>query len=1099
MANLRDLASRIKKRFQDKINDNEGFFQQGKFTPIKGVVNAVSKAPILFSPKMPQQDELIKTDFRYGEVTEFGKEIAQGFLRMAPEGIMSLREFMTGQKMEPIVPTTPAQKFVAGDKPLTSFQTQTEKFGGTLQNYGVPGKAAIPLAVAGIAVSKYMDLLPGIDDLIIKGGKKVVVGAVDKMVVKKVAGDIEKKLLLEGVEKTLVKKQAEEEAIRLVEKRTAVLARNNPNIKIKTSTNLADNLLPTMPKTNQLVSQTPEPGNVKILKENVSLADSTTNATKVPIGSTSKYNIGKIKIKNKETLRQAIDEVKPSFEKVVGEPITHKEILKQAKKTSNEITKLIGRKTTEELGAAQSRIRQNIAKMADNGAVTPELLEALRTDTSFGRSTAQLLGQRAISARPRTELGKNMLKYLDAVNNVADDIDAVTKAAKGVNFNDVDQAAAFYRQFIKPNAEDWLDKVRYSSMLSSPNTTINNISINLQGTGLLAPIEKTVSGIIDAIVNRGKRQHYAGEGIEYAKGYLSNLKPALTKLFDTMKGGSDSLEIFDIPLTSKGSVGRAAEVTFSLPQRIQQAVDEFFKVLTKSGLEKANTYRTAKGGVNQSVEMIENEAKRRLFNQPFGSDQSTVLNWLEFVPSKIMEATHSKNKLLKWSAKTIFPFVRIPANVIKAGVEYSPVGLTTMIGAPNKVEQASKALMGTATALGAYMLAQGDRLTGAPPASEKLRTAQKAAGIQNYSMRFGDTWVSYEKTHPIVAFNFAMAAGIKDQMDKQTIADDQLDNVLGVAANWMKYVANQSYMRQVGTLVDLAEGNATAATQFFSNAVTQVIPYKSLMGWVARAFDPNERKVDPDGSVLDKALGSILLSIPGLRDNLPPLLDQLGNPIFQPNRLTNLGSPFKTSQENPTGVDIFKSMREKSLETSKDNAITDKLKKSATGEATKLTGEGRYAWFDKEKAEVVKVDISEPIAPPEYTGDKEFDKIIKSQYKTKLRARQKDIVLLLQKEMITQEEATSMMAEMSSLLLAMGEDGSRKKSITQFIKPSTFKMPGLTQTKGRFKTPQKITYAKAPITKLSTPKTPRSIKIAQRTPQKSTIKLKAYTNTLMGR
>ncbi len=33
------------------------------------------------------------------------------------------------------------------------------------------------------------------------------------------------------------------------------------------------------------------------------------------------------------------------------------------------------------------------------------------------------------------------------------------------------------------------------------------------------------------------------------------------------------------------------------------------------------------------------------------------------------------------------------------------------------------------------------------------------------------------------------------------------------------------------------------------------------MGWLARAFDPNERKIDPDGSKLDKSLQSIMMSM----------------------------------------------------------------------------------------------------------------------------------------------------------------------------------------------------------------------------------------------
>ena len=700
------------------------------------------------------------------------------------------------------------------------------------------------------------------------------------------------------------------------------------------------------------------------VKTDVSLPN---DNTKIPVGSTSQYNAGKINTKNQKVLKQAIDEVKPSFEKLVGEgPMTHKEILAQSTEFSDDVIKAVGRKTTEDLGAAQLRLRQNIADMADKGTVTPELLEAMRADASFARSTAQLQGQRNIPADPKTALGKNMIKYVKAVNDVADDIDLVMEKAKGVDFNDVEQAGNFYRQFVKPSLGSWLDRVRYSSMLSSPNTFINNASSNLQGTAILAPLEKIVEGGLDAIVSGftgAQRKHFAGEGVKYMQGYFSNLKPALKNFTDAMKGGSDAAEMFNIPLTKKGTVGRKVENSLAFFPRLQQATDELFNTLTTGGLEKANAYRTAKGGVKQTAEQIASESKRRLFNQPFGSDQSHLLNAIEYIPSKIMEATHSKNPFIKWTAKFTFPFVRIPTNVFKAGIEYSPLGLGTLPGAVNKTEQASKALMGTAVALGAWTLASADRLTFGMPTSEKQRDAFTAAGMQPYSVKIGDKWIGYTKFHPIIGFNMALASAVREQMDKQTISDDEMDTVIGVAGKWLTYFANQSYVKQMGDFMSLAKGNETAVGQTLSNYPTQLIPFRAFFGWLARAFDPNERKIDPDGSKLDKSLQSIMMSIPGLRNTLPARTDSLGQPVPQQNRFLNLVSPGKVTQEVPVQKSQFDQMKAKSIQSGKDKAIKDQIKKSMGG--TSALDGGRIAYWDAESASTKELNVGEVSIMPD--------------------------------------------------------------------------------------------------------------------------------------
>jgi hypothetical protein len=833
---------------------------------------------------------------------------------------------------------------------------------------------------------------------------------------------------------------------------------------------------PELPKTvtEAKLNQKGVPNPLPETQQNTLKAALPNDSTKVKIGNTSSvYNVGRIN-GNQEVVKKAVEEVAPAFEKVAGKPISHKEVIDQSEKFSSDVVKTIGRQTTEQLGAAQLRLRQNIASMADSGQVTPELLEAMKTDAAFARSNAQLLGQRAIDANPQTAYGKNLVKYVEAVNKVADDIDAVYERAKGVDFNNKEQATAFYREFIKPATGDWLDKVRYSSMLSSPNTVINNASSNWQGTGILAPIEKTVSGGLDAIVSGitgRQRQHFAGEGVEYAKGYVSNLKPALTNFVDAMKGGSDAAEMYDVPLTKPGTVSRVGENFLSFFPRLAQATDEFFTALTGGGLEKANKYRISKGGAAQTADQIALESKRRLFNQPFGTDQSHMLNLIEFIPSKIMEAAHSKNPFVKWTAKFIFPFVRIPANVFKAGVEYSPLGISTLPGANNKIEQASKTLMGTSVALGAWSLANSGRLTFGMPTSEKQRDAFTAAGLQPYSVKIGDKWIGYTKFHPAIGFNMALASAVKEQMDNQTVSDSTLDQVIGIAGKWLTYFANQSYVKQMGDFMDLSKGNEAAIGKAIGNYPSQLIPYRAFMGWLARAFDPYERKIDPDGSQLDKSLQSIMMSIPGLRGKLKPRLDSSGQPVEQQNRFLNLVSPGKVTQEVSQEKAKFDTMVQKSKDTKQENAIKEQMKKSGApiseykGKIFISTQE-----FDTETGEyktVIKsIDPNKAITPPKLTGSAELDKKIMSKFSSQITSKTNDILSLYQLGKISADDAETQLQQLKALKASYSTGTKKLKK----IKPIKVKIPKMKTIKVKslkLKKPKKI---KVTVKKMKRPK-----------------------------
>lgn len=616
------------------------------------------------------------------------------------------------------------------------------------------------------------------------------------------------------------------------------------------------------------------------------------------------YNTKRYKV-NSETRQMMdgiIEDVKPQIEKVVGKRLSNKEVINTARKTSDVLRKTVTREETEKKIAANLNLRQHIAKAAEEGKVTPELVEAMIRDKAAATDIARQLQARSIDATPAE---KNLLNtVIDSLLHSTEDTEAVINASKNVDFNDPEQVTAFYRSFIAPRAEDWLTKLRYNSMLSSPTTHITNAFSNAQGSAVLAPIEKTVAGTFDwlsSAVSGKSRAKFAGEGPAYAKGYASSMAEAAQKFSDVITGRAlvQNPDVFNIPLTQAKTVGRVMENILDVPMKLLEASDQFFTTLAKGGATKALEYRVAKGGkVGKIGEQAAEEAAQRLFRgdlHPTG--QGKVLSAIDDVTNTLFSLRNSKNPATRIIANFTFPFVKTPMNILKQGIEYSPLGVLTM-DAADKTTQLAKVAIGTSVATAAASLVSSDRLTWAEPTSEKEKELYRASGKIPYSIKIGDTWVSYSKLHPAVAFNLALVASVKQSLDNRKLNQSQADGILGGLAKWLHFYADQSYLKNVGEFLKATGGDVEGPARLLAGYPQQVIPFRALLGWVNRIMDPVQRKPDPDQGVIDKQFQYLLTQIPGLSGEVPARLGPDGKPIANDNRLLNAVSPLRTSTAN---------------------------------------------------------------------------------------------------------------------------------------------------------------------------------------------------------
>ncbi len=385
------------------------------------------------------------------------------------------------------------------------------------------------------------------------------------------------------------------------------------------------------------------------------------------------YNVNRMGIDNpaRQDVADLIQtpDMKQNINNVVGDKLSFDEIQSQSR-VSPELNKTFTREQTADLGAQSLALRNKISEMAQMGLDDDQYKEAIVKDKAFGQYIARLLGQRRINSNPADTTVFN--EMVGKILKTGADPDEVANAAKGVDFNDSKQAAEFYRKYIKATPSDWIDLLRYNSMLSSPNTHINNFMSNALGSFVIAPIEKTITGSLDFLSSKvtGKQQtQFAGEGGAYAVGYAKSLGDASSRFYKALKGeiGSTNLDMRDIPMASVGKRAKW-ETSLKSPMRLLEATDQFFTALTEGG-ETASLKLRQRKGIPISDSNIKTQAKDnaayRLFRKDLGNpDEGYALRGIDEVANLIQRAKASKNPWLSNIAKFTLPFVRTPTNIL---------------------------------------------------------------------------------------------------------------------------------------------------------------------------------------------------------------------------------------------------------------------------------------------------------------------------------------------------------------------------------------------------------------------------------------------------
>ncbi|MCI9626527.1 MAG: hypothetical protein HFI90_07065 [Clostridia bacterium] len=263
----------------------------------------------------------------------------------------------------------------------------------------------------------------------------------------------------------------------------------------------------------------------------------------------------------------------------------------------------------------------------------------------------------------------------------------------------------------------------------------------------------------------------------------------------------------------------------------------------------------------------------------------------------------------------VVPFIKTPANLGKALVDFSPVGFTKgLVVDGTKLIQAqkhgtltpqiqrkfvnnvSKGIVGMLMYAGAYALASSGFLTGSDKEDDKDARAFKrnVLGENQYAFKLGNKTYTYDWAQPIGGV-MAISADIANKNVNGESAISVITNALAAGGNTL---FEQSVLTGVAEFFKNADDGLVAAFQGAAGDIpAQAVP--TLLKQISDYIDPVKRSTyDPDK--LQQSLNTGIAKIPGLEKKLQPSVDVLGRDVKRYGGENNLFNVFL----NPANVNV---------------------------------------------------------------------------------------------------------------------------------------------------------------------------------------------------
>ena len=549
----------------------------------------------------------------------------------------------------------------------------------------------------------------------------------------------------------------------------------------------------------------------------------------------------------------------------------------------------------------------------------------------------------------------------------------------------LDEIYDYVADRVPKTADIRLDAWRYFAMLGNPRTHVRNVVGNFVMQGLTRSRNATSAALQQFIVKDAdqRTRTFAGsiEAHKFAKqDFLKNKDLLSGNPYTTSENGiiwqkvREKAFTVDANKREKSAFWRAVNDLMKVPQTLSSAntksLDfEDFLFKRSTYIDSLANFLTARG-YKTDFENIPANVMEEARGHAIDDALEATFQEYSALASKLAQF-ESSNKAAKLLVGGTFPFKRVPINIAKQGIRYSPAGLlNSMTSGIKKLrngditgaefcDELASGLTGTGVAaLGAFLIARGILSAGGDD-DDKQAGFDAAMGSQNYAINFTIGGQKYSYTidwaAPFVVPLFIGAEFYKalKQRDEETSLSKATLDALGrmfepmmqmtMLSGVSSTIKSAAYSQQdpiYGVLGNVA-----------SNYAGQFVP--TLLGQIARTMDPVRRSTFYDAnSKVPKELQRFLqrqgAKIPGLSEKMPEYLDVWGrNDMGSDNMLLRVVENFLSpGYANKVGSTKVEDELQRLNDAGYEGMLPGAVQKSGKLDGNRMTAE---QWMKRQK------------------------------------------------------------------------------------------------------------------------------------------------------
>lgn len=442
---------------------------------------------------------------------------------------------------------------------------------------------------------------------------------------------------------------------------------------------------------------------------------------------------------------------------------------------------------------------------------------------------------------------------------------------------------------IPPTASQSVKAWMRISMLFNPKTQVRNVL----GNAVILPVNMS-SDMISSGLDRAiaKKTGVRTTGMTNIKSYAKGFGKGVYESYDDFRRGINTRNIegnrFEV---SEGksfkdkNIGKALNRVDNLLSFALDVGDRgFYEATFTNSINNQLALNNTTEVTQNMIDIATNEALQRTWqdNNAYTSAVLKIRNILNL----------GKGYGL---GDVLIPFAKTPANLTKAIVDYSPVGLAKTLAVDARkfknslengqytpqmqhqfVQNFGKGMAGSFLYVLGYALAKAGIATGESDDDKDVKNFMKnSLGISSYSLKIGDKTFTYDWAQPVATPLAIMTNYVKYSKDNPDA--NALEKIWKSMNIGTEQLLQQSFMESLNTVLNGNGITLENLSQSILELPARAIPTFSKQ--IADMIDPTQRTSFEYNEPFKSAVNSVKAKIPFLSSTLPVARDTLGNEI----------------------------------------------------------------------------------------------------------------------------------------------------------------------------------------------------------------------------